>query len=116
MTPKDKVNLAMAWYDSGFEDRAAFQTLMESILEQPPQRTEQEPVALPCCGYTDASAIKWNSFNGVVQCHNCGQTYTPSQRTWVGLTDEERSQLVTLHHGWNEYAQAIEAKLKEKNT
>jgi len=50
---------------------------------QPPQRTEQEPVELPCCGYTDASAIKWNSFNGVVQCHNCGQTYTPPapQRT-----------------------------------
>jgi hypothetical protein len=38
-----------------------------------------------------------------------------AKRTWVGLTDEERSQLVTLHHGWNEYAQAIEAKLKEKN-
>jgi len=38
------------------------------------------------------------------------------KREWVGLTDEERSQLVTLHHGWNEYAQAIEAKLKEKNT
>jgi hypothetical protein len=40
----------------------------------------------------------------------------PIQRTWVGLTDEERSQLVTLHHGWNEYGQAIEAKLKERNT
>jgi hypothetical protein len=37
----------------------------------------QEPVALPCCGYTDASAVKWNPFNGVVQCHNCGQTYAP---------------------------------------
>ena len=37
------------------------------------------------------------------------------QRPWVGLTDEERSNLVTLHHGWNEYAQVIEAKLKEKN-
>jgi len=39
-----------------------------------------------------------------------------SQRTWQGLTDEERSQLVTLCHGWNEYGQVIEAKLKEKNT
>jgi hypothetical protein len=39
----------------------------------------------------------------------------PPQRTWVGLTDEERSQLVTLHHGWNEYAQAIKSKLKERN-
>ena len=42
--------------------------------------------------------------------------YTYLQRRWVGLTDEERSELVTLHHGWNEYGQAIEAKLKEKNT
>ena len=42
---------------------------------------EQEPVALPCCGYTDASAVKWNPFNNVVQCHNCGQVYTtPPQR------------------------------------
>jgi len=55
--------------------------LEQFINTQPPQRTEQEPVELPCCGYTDASAIKWNSFNGVVQCHNCGQTYTPPQRT-----------------------------------
>ena len=52
---------------------------VEKALAQP----EQEPVELPCCGYTDASAVKWNSFNGVVQCHNCGQTYTPPapQRT-----------------------------------
>ena len=42
------------------------------------QALVQEPVALPCCGYTDASAIKWNPFNGVVQCHNCGQTYATS--------------------------------------
>jgi hypothetical protein len=53
----------------------------EQFFTTAPQRTEQEPVELPCCGYTDASAIKWNSFNGVVQCHNCGQTYTPPQRT-----------------------------------
>ena len=52
-----------------------------------PQRTEQEPVKLPCCGYTDASAVKWNPFNRVVQCHNCGQTYTQPQRK--PLTDEQ---------------------------
>jgi rRNA maturation endonuclease Nob1 len=39
-------------------------------------------MALPCCGYTDASAVRWNSLNGVLQCHNCGQIYThPPQRT-----------------------------------
>ena len=47
----------------------------EPLYTAPPQRTEQEPVALPCCGYRDASAVKWNSLNDVVQCHNCGQTY-----------------------------------------
>jgi len=61
----------------------------------------QEPAALPCCGYTDASAVKWNPFNGVVQCHNCGQTYAPpaAQRTWVGLGAEWANE-----------------ELKEKNT
>jgi hypothetical protein len=45
----------------------------------------------------------------------------PQQRTWVGLTDEEIWQLVNdctiggdLHA--NKFSQAIEAKLKEKNT
>ena len=48
-------------------------------------------------------------------CPHCKEQ-SPLTKEWVGLTDEERSQLVTLHHGWNEYGQAIEAKLKEKNT
>lgn len=34
------------------------------------------------------------------------------QRTWVGLTDEEIWETPTL----SEFARAIEAKLKEKNT
>ena len=39
-------------------------------------KPEQGPVALPCCGYANASAVKWNPHNQVVQCHNCGQIYT----------------------------------------
>ena len=31
---------------------------------------------LPCCGYHDTSAVKWNPGNKVVQCHNCGHVYT----------------------------------------
>ena len=53
MNKDDALRMAMDWYDSGFEDRAAFQTLMESILEQPPQRTEQEPVQRTWVGLTD---------------------------------------------------------------
>jgi len=40
------------------------------------------------------------------------------QRPWVGLTDDERNALLylTITHGAIDYAKAIEAKLKEKNT
>ena len=47
---------------------------------------------------------------------------TPPQRTWVGLTDEEISQLIGNQIGFNswcgwehEYTRAVEAKIKEKN-
>lgn len=43
------------------------------------QEPAKEPVSFPCCGYTDANAIRWNQFNGVVQCHMCGQVYTVAQ-------------------------------------
>jgi len=45
---------------------------------------------------------------------------TPPQRTWVGLTEDEAIELLPIGD-WEiestlEFAQAIEAKLKEKNT
>jgi hypothetical protein len=114
MTPTEKVALAMAWYDSGLEDRAAFQTLMESILEQQSQRTEQEPGA-------------WLSTDSIGERHLCFDKpldndpvqplfTTPPQRTWVGLTDEEFWELDKEDLSLRQFVQAIEAKLKEKNT
>lgn len=98
-----------------WEQVDAARVALRAALEQP----EQEPVALPCCGYADASAIKWNPLNGVVQCHNCGQTYThPPRREWQGLTDEEIDDLYFDQFSMSElrgFARAIEAKLKEKN-
>ena len=43
---------------------------------------------------------------------------TPSQRKWVGLTDEERGICINANMGPGLWAMAkdIEAKLKEKNT
>lgn len=61
-------------------------------LDTPQPAQQQEPVKLPCCGYTDASAIKWNPHNQVVQCHNCGQVYAatkPEQPQRRPLTDEQ---------------------------
>ena len=45
--------------------------------------------------------------------------YPPAQRTWVGLTDWEISQLwigTSPYFNEDDFARAIEAKLKEKNT
>ena len=39
-----------------------------------------------------------------------------SQRTWVGLTDEDISEIVRGTHNTGSFVRAIEAKLKEKNT
>ncbi len=85
----------------------------------------QEPVALPCCGYKDANAVKWNPLNGVVQCHNCGQNYTTS-RTWVDLTRTQIQdvyfEVLKEHRGGHQiqgqiaFGEALQAKLKERNT
>ena len=60
-----------AW-GGGFK---AKQAMAADKLQEP----AKEPVSFPCCGYTDANAIRWNQFNGVVQCHMCGQVYTVAQ-------------------------------------
>jgi len=52
-----------------------------------------------------------------VVCH-CDKCKAQPQRTWVGLTYEEESELIRLAHnhaGIRFYIQAAEAKLKEKN-
>jgi hypothetical protein len=42
--------------------------------------------------------------------------YTASpQRTWIGLTYEDRFELAKAQHGWEDLLIAAEAKLKEKN-
>ena len=58
-----------------------------------------------------------------MKCERCGKvnpaeihTCSP-QRQWKGLTDEEAEQIVDAH--WNDpsmFIEALEAKLKEKNT
>jgi|LakMenEpi03Aug12_release.lakeMendotaPanAssembly.Ray.scaffolds.fasta_scaffold189008_6 hypothetical protein len=41
----------------------------------------------------------------------------PAQRTWVGLTDEDITKIDQgLYPTWKDEVQAVEAKLKEKNT
>lgn len=84
---------------------------IKAALAQP----AQEPVAW------------WNDMSGVIDLNVSGRGKplytTPPQREWVGLTNEEIkkvlaeiSQIPPIDFTTKTYAQAIEAKLKEKNT
>jgi hypothetical protein len=94
------------WHESALLHLERFANLVAAkTLAQP----EQEPVGR-FAKFTDGIWRQVTDYSAGVPLYT-----TPPQRTWVGLTDEERSELVTLHHGWNEYGQAIEAELKERN-
>ena len=44
------------------------------------------------------------------------RAYTPpAQRTWVGLTEEERAACWNEQDNYPQFAASVEAKLKEKN-
>ena len=57
--------------------------------------------------------LQARSINEVLELPN--HTQSP-QRTWVGLTDEEISELIRATHNTGSFVRAIEAKLKERNT
>ena len=183
MTHTEKVALAMAWYDSGLEDRAAFQTLMESLFAHPEPMTEFEeavaagdatlnhaidhwqeralkaealaqpeqesfsPEAISATqaawkmGYDAAKAEQpeqelvqfeaWLAKQhgdpeeiGFLQAlriaYIAGQDSitTPPQRTWVGLTEQDKWEilLATERDDRDDVMEMTEAKLKEKNT
>jgi hypothetical protein len=103
----------------------------KSLLEQP--EPVQEPVAWmnPHGGFLSATYIEKFASGLDKETHNIPLYTTPPAQpadhcedvlhmvpaAWVGLTDEERRLLFNpLHDAPFEFARAIEAKLKEKNT
>lgn len=65
------------------------------LAAAPEAPAQQKPVAhLPCCGYADTSALKWNPYNSVAQCHNCGQVYAAPNPARHPLTDSQVKELV----------------------
>ena len=91
--------------------RAKFEQLMEDAIKEALAQPEQEPVA-------------WMNDMGTHIDLNVSNRGTPlyttlPQRTWVGLTDDELSEVYNQAdwdtvNGW-EYERAIEAKLRSKN-
>ncbi len=130
----EALKLALDWYDSGHEDRKEFQAMIENSLASP----VQEPVAWrngalrvgeALCsvgpfGYYDMTAEQWLDWAlSVVTVH----APPAAQRQWVGLTNEERLTEAARHFGEmhiencglgniKDFARALEAKIKEKNT
>ena len=85
--------------------------------------TEQEPVLwLKTWFDGSVSALKTKSY--AFADRELEPLYTaPPKREWVGLTDEEVSEIIDREIGFNScwgpeeaFVRAVEAKLKEKNT
>jgi hypothetical protein len=84
---------------------------------------EPEPVAwgvfegnLHDMFFTEAEAVEMAQLKGIHA--EVRPLYTAPQRTWVGMTDDEREQVINANTStglWH-MAKDIEAKLKDKNT
>ena len=126
MTKDEALKLAMDWYGSGNQDPDEFEKLILSIVAQP----EQKPVAW---GVFDGPNLHDMFFTqseaqDMVRLKGDGSTvaplYTaPPQRIWVGLTDDEMTEIVTdIDVDWGDLlwkvvclTKIIEAQLEERN-
>ena len=121
MTDREVIQMALDALDSDSPDiqlRAA--TTLRARLAQ--REEKPEPVAWMCLDDPEReTAFTWK--NG--HCKNCGKNriplYTaPPQREWQGLTVQESGAIMEELDAYGtrlyEFARAIEAKLKEKNT
>jgi hypothetical protein len=118
MTKDDALRMMLgpfkAWRDvPGNEDVVEELTKIINAVEKVLAQPEQEPV------------FTYEQVKAHIQVAMMSTT-TPPQRTWVGLTDKVITKVVESMprgiKGWMsdwdlyDYARAIEAKLKEKNT
>ena len=90
-------------YERGFIDGMQYQ--MQSSVDKAINRMAQPEPPPECETEAEKTAFTFGWWKAL-----------EAQRTWVGLTDEEREELMDIYDvASTDYAQAIEAKLKEKN-
>ena len=139
MTKDEALNLAFAWYGSGNQDPDEFERIILSIVAQREQDGECKHCTdgCPACDarkLPEQEPVAWGVFEGNLHDMFFSQEeaqkmadlkgthaevrplYATPQRTWVGLTDEDRFELAKAQYGWEDLLFAAEAKLKEKNT
>ena len=100
-----------------FHCQVTIETLNDKVMQLMAQRTEQEPVAWQ---FMNGSSFRKRRPDDFFDLASDGLPYwrplytAPPQRTWVGLTDEEKG--FCAAPTYVETVARIEAKLKEKNT
>jgi hypothetical protein len=96
MTKDEALKLAMDWYGSGNQDPDEFERLILSIVAQPEQDWIGRERAV---GYRE------------------GHRAALAQRTWVGLTKEERHEISMANKPYvADIMAAHEEELKRRNT
>jgi len=129
------IDMAAAWPKASPDPRT-----WDHVMVYAPKPAQQEPVAVVSGYYGGQCVILpidpariYNSntplYIAPQPCPTCealartvmlDQTSHDAQRTWVGLTDEEQTQVAwscgAMSVDWLDFTRAIEAKLKEKNT
>jgi hypothetical protein len=89
-----------------------FHRELERRLKHIREEMKIKSVTMRCKDYDIALPIIDTDFGRVL----VGQVSTPPQRTWVGLTDEERKDLCRWWSSPIDAIYATEARLKELNT
>jgi hypothetical protein len=116
MTAEQWLDWAMTQQPRGKNSLPAAQPTTEESSAVKPAAPVQEPVA-----WVEKNGdLVWQNYEAAIG-RNLYTTPPTAQRQWVGLTDEEIQELrykidSTAHWTYDEFAKAIEAKLKEKNT
>ena len=103
--------------------KQAITALREAQAQAQAQQQNCKDGSCDCCWKApeqEPAAWEVGVVNGVVTRRLASPASPPSQRTWVGLTEYEKSYALQDKDGmtldYEDYADAIEAKLKEKNT
>ena len=119
MTKDEALKLALEMFESMSHEDSIFYGEFDDEIAAIKEALAQPEQGLVVCKH------EWFSTGAMepreCRCIKCGAwNTTPPQRTWVDLTDGVMCD-IAIEHGlmsidWIDFARAIEAKLKEKNT
>ena len=110
---QEALKLALKFVEDSECGTADLEARIKEALAQ-----EQEPVAYLCENAVGHRYFRWKKPSSTYK--PLPLYTTPPQRTWVGLTEQEHTDIAVecgcLSADWVFYGAAVERKLKERNT